>query len=113
MADKSPNPSQESPEEESGVLKTVPLDNLDKRLANELADVRSGIESMYRTTVEAVMRAYEFRIHEWIVKKDRFFEEIQKKYELPQDEQLDYKLDLNKGIVLVRVAEDQENEKEQ
>jgi hypothetical protein len=47
------------------------------------------------------------------VKKDRFFEEIQKKYELPQDEQLDYKLDLNKGIVLVRVAEDQENEKEQ
>ena len=58
MADKTPHPPQEVPEEESGVLKTVRLDNIDKRLASELADVRSGIESMYRTTVEAVMRAY-------------------------------------------------------
>ena len=46
------------------------------------------------------------------MKKDKFFEQIQEKYELPTEEHLDYKLDLNKGIVLVKVA-DQEKEEEQ
>lgn len=103
MADPQPDPHQEKqPGEEGKILQEIPLDSTFKKMAAELSDTRNGVELMYQTTVEAVMRAYEFRLREWTAKKAKLFEGIKKTYELPTRNDLEYVLDLDRGVVLVK-----------